>query len=172
MYKCISLLFLFFIFSTPAYSKANLKPATTAEVVKNIPDLQSVSCKFTQERTFSTSSVKSSGDFKFIKGKGVYFLTTYPVKSSSSYTSANNKYINDIILAVSKKNFSKLDKSFDMHFNSAGNSWNIQLKPKDLQLKNHIDSIYICGDNKHITNVRLNQLEPSVQTNIKFHFGD
>ncbi len=141
---------------------------------KNLPELQSISCKFTQERTFSTQKVKSSGNFKYVKGKGAYFLTTYPVKSTSAYTSANNKYINDIILAVSKKNFSKIEKDFDLKFLKSPKSpdWNVYMSAKNQEIKNHINYIKIFGDDKHITEIQLNQVNPSIQTDIKFQFGD
>ncbi len=144
------------------------------DLSKNLPDLQSVNCKFVQERKFSTSKVKSSGNFKFVKGKGVYFVTTYPVKSVSSYTSSNNKYINDVILAVSKKNFSKIEKDFDLNFSKPkqGQCWNIYMSAKNENIKKYLDSIKIQGDNKHITEIQLNQANPAVQTNIKFLFGD
>ena len=101
-------------------------------------------------------------------------MTTYPVKSTSSYTSANNKYINDVIMAVSKKNFSKIDSEFNMYLNKPSNSqnWNILMTAKDEKIKNHIDSVKIYGDNTRITRITVNQVNPAVKTDIKFQFGE
>lgn len=172
MYKIFSIIFVLFVFATPAFS---IVEKTSASVVaSSLPDLQSVDCKFTQERIFSGSKVKSSGDFKFVKGKGVYFMTTYPVKATSSYTAANNRYINDIILAVTKKNFSKIDKDFDLFLqkSSKNSPWCVRLTAKNENLKNHIESIKIFGDNKHITQIQIYQVNPTIQTDIKFRFGE
>ena len=171
MHRILVLFLLMLSISLPAFSIKETTPA--AVVAKNVPDLQSVSCKFVQERNFGTNVVKSSGDFKFIKGKGVFFMTTYPVKSTSSYTSTNNKYINDVIMAVSKKNFSKIDSEFNMYLNKPSNSqnWNILMTAKDEKIKNHIDSVKIYGDNTRITRITVNQVNPAVKTDIKFQFG-
>ena len=171
----------------PAFSIVEKTPASV--VASSWPALQSVDCKFVQERTFSGSKVMSSGDFRFVKGKGVYFITTYPIKATSSYTAANNRYINDIILAVTKKNFSKIDKDFDLFLqkvidckitkvalflqkSSKNSSWSVRLMAKNENIKNHIESIKIFGDNKHITQIQIYQVNPTIQTDIKFRFGD
>ncbi len=171
MYKIFSVLFLFFVFASSVFSAVEKTPASV--VASSLPDLKSVDCKFVQERNFSGTSVKSSGDFKFIKGKGVYFMTTYPVRATSSYTAANNRYINDIILAVTKKNFSKIDKDFDMFFqkSSKNSTWSVDLRAKNENIKNHIEMIKIFGDNKHITQILIYQVNPTVKTDIKFQFG-
>ena len=36
----------------------------------------------------------SNGNFKFVKNEGVYFETTYPIKSTVSYTNKDYKQIN------------------------------------------------------------------------------
>ena len=161
MYKIFSIFFIFLIFANPVFSNVEKTSA-------------SVDCKFIQERTFSGTKVNSLGDFKFIKGKGVYFMTTYPVKATSSYTAANNRYINDIILAVTKKNFSKIDKDFDLFLQKSPKNptWSVRLTAKNENIKNRIDFIKIYGDNKHITQIRINQINPTIQTDIKFCFGD
>lgn len=172
MYKILSIVFILFVFAMPAFSIVEKTPASV--VASSLPVLQSVDCKFVQERTFSGSKVMSSGDFRFVKGKGVYFMTTYPIKATSSYTAANNRYINDIILAVTKKNFSKIDKDFDLFLqkSSKNSSWSVRLMAKNENIKNHIESIKIFGDNKHITQIQIYQVNPTIQTDIKFRFGD
>lgn len=171
MYKIFSILFIFFIFAGSACASVEKTPASV--VAGSLPDLNSVNCKFVQERIFSGTTVKSSGDFKFIKDKGVYFMTTYPVKATSSYTASNNRYINDIILAVTKKNFSKIDKDFDMFLQKSpkNSSWRVDLRAKNENIKNHIELIKIFGDNRHITQILIYQVNPSVKTDIKFQFG-
>ena len=46
------------------------------------------------------------------------------------------------------------------------------MSAKNENIKKYLDSIKIQGDNKHITEIQLNQANPAVQTNIKFLFGD
>lgn len=171
MYKIFSILFIFCFFAGSAFS--SVKKSQVSVITSSLPDLNSVDCKFVQERIFSGTTVKSSGDFKFIKGKGVYFMTTYPIKAESSYTAANNRYINDILLAVTKKNFSSIEKDFDIFFQKipSNERWQVDLRAKNENIKNHIELVKIFGDNKHITQILIYQVNPTVKTDIKFQFG-
>ena len=96
-----------------------------SEIAKQIPDFASISCKFRQEKEFSGMVVKSSGDFVYKKNKGVTFYTTYPIKSTASYTTKEYRHINNVINAISNKNYSKLEKDFGFDFvkNSDNNSF-------------------------------------------------
>ena len=69
-------------------------------------------------------------DFKFDKNEGIFFETTYPIKSTTSYSNKDNQQINDIILAISNKKYSKLDKMFDFYYEKKGLIWTWGLKPK------------------------------------------
>lgn len=167
MSKFFAVLILVFLSVVPVF--ANSVPAS--EIVKNLPDFQSVNCKYFQVRTFGSTKIKSGGDFKFVKGKGVWFMTTYPVSASSSYTSSNNKYINNIILALTKKNFSALDKDFEFFMSKHQNVWTLKLVPKNPSIKNHIDSIVVHGNSEYITAIEFSQVNPASYTDIKFDFG-
>ena len=105
-------------------------PAASKDISKSIPELNSVSCKFTQERYLESSVLKSGGYFRYIKDKGTIFETLYPIKSTVSYNSSKNRQINDIINAVSNKNFGYLDNNFDLYYSKENNSWTVGLKPK------------------------------------------
>ena len=169
MSKIFSVLISVFLLVVPAF--ANSVPVSASDIVKNLPDFQSVSCKYSQVRTFGSTKIKSGGDFKFVKGKGVWFMTTYPVSASSSYTSSNNKYINNIILAMTKKNFSALDKDFDFFMSKNQNGWTLKLVPQNPSIKNHIEAIVVCGNSKYITAIEFSQVNPASHTDIKFDLG-
>ena len=64
-------------------------PASADSVAKNLPELNSTSCKFSQEKSFKNTTLKSGGNFQFIKDKGVIFETLYPVKSTTSYKNSS-----------------------------------------------------------------------------------
>ena len=126
----------------------------------NIPEFKTTSCKFTQEKLLNNSQnvLRSGGNFQFIEKKGVVFDTLYPVKYTTSYTSGQNKYITDIIVSISKKDYSYVEKNFDMYFQKQGNKWQLALKPKAKspaasQLKN----IIILGETV-INQININTL--------------
>ena len=114
-----------------------------------MPDFQNEMCKFEQNKYLKTSeaSLKSGGDFKFIKDKGVIFETTYPIKSTTSYTSGQNKRISAIIKSITNKNYAYLEKNFDIYYTKSGDSgWILALKPTTAgQLKGELGSIIIYG---------------------------
>ena len=101
-------------------------------ISKQLPELQNITCKFRQEKFIPASSItlKSSGDFKFEKEKGVTFYTTYPIKSTVSYTSGEYKQINNIITAISNKSYSKLEQDFKFYFQKNNAYWTLGLAPK------------------------------------------
>lgn len=115
------------------------------EFAEQMPDLKDVSCIFKQERKVSDMVFTSGGNFRFIENKGVVFETIYPIKITSSYSSNQNKQINDIILAVSNKNFSYLEKNFDLDFSKQDEKWQFMLHPKNDNIKNHLNSVTING---------------------------
>ncbi len=134
-----------------------------------IAPFSDVICKFEQEKILpnSNSVIKSGGDFEFIMKKGVIFETQYPVKYTTSYNSKENKYVNDIIVGISKKNFSKIEENFDVFFQKQNNNWILGLIPKEetpasMQLKN----IIIFGE-KDINKIVINTINNG-STKIKF----
>lgn len=122
----LSILFLF----NPVFADLYSKQATPDYISKNLPALNSIECKFRQEKTLTNISkpVVSSGDFKFVKGEGVYFYTKYPVQTKADYTNKNYKQINSIIKAISAKKYSKLD--FDFYYEGNISKWSLGMKPK------------------------------------------
>ncbi len=138
-----------------------------------IAPFRDVVCKFEQEKTIPSSNaiIKSGGDFKFVLKKGVIFETLYPVKYTTSYTSKENKYVNDIIVGISKKNFSQIEKTFDIHYMKQNEKWVLGLIPKvdspaALQLKNiiifgqkDIDRIYINTINNGSTKLKFSDCQ-------------
>lgn len=117
-----------------------------SEIASQIPQFESIKCKFKQEKQVSGMVFKSSGDFVFEKDKGVTFYTTYPVKSTASYTTKEYRHINNVINAVSNKNYSKLEKDFEFGFDNQL----LKLMPKPAsQTYNHLKSLEITvGETK------------------------
>jgi len=101
-----------------------------SEFADELPDMDSINCKFRQEKVFSGMMIKSSGDFVYEKNKGVTFYTTYPVKSTASYTTKEYRHINNVISAISSKNYSKLEKDFSFDFSKSGEFRTLKLAPK------------------------------------------
>lgn len=144
--KILSLLF--FIFLLPAAFSQEQK-ISPEELMKELPKIENIECKFKQEKLIKNiqKPLLSNGNFKFIKGEGVYFETLYPVKSTVSYTNKDYKQINDIILAISNKKYSKLDREFDFYFSKDGNLWTLTLKPKtESRSEKYLDSLTIEGE--------------------------
>lgn len=136
------------------------------EIVKELPELNSINCTFRQEKQISGMIIKSSGDFKFEKGRGVTFYTTYPIKSTTSYTSKEYSRINDVINAISSKSYSRLEKDFKFYFEN-GSSWKLGLLTKQSsRLFNYLKSIEIEG-NKNITKIVILNAD-STKTSIWF----
>ncbi len=115
---------------------------------QKIPQFESTSCKFSQEKYMKTAQahIKSSGNFKFLKDRGVIFETLYPIQSTATYTKGQNKIVNSIIRAISSKNYSYLEKNFDTYYKSTNNIWFLALKPKSAnEMNGEILSIIIKG---------------------------
>lgn len=168
MKKPLLLLFSFFVMSSAIAFGDIFEHKVLAENIEVAP-FRDVVCKFEQEKFFPNSNnvIKSGGDFKFVLKKGVIFETLYPVKYTTSYTSKENKYVNDIIVSISKKNFSQIEKNFDFYFQKSDKNWVLALTPKEetpasLQLKN----IIIFGA-KNINQIIINTINNG-STKIKF----
>ena len=159
------LLFLVFFIGTIVVKAAAIK-----DIANNLPQMKSVSCTFKQQKTFGNTVLNSGGDFQFIENKGVVFKTKYPIQSTTTYSSASNKQINEIILAISNKNYSYLEKNFDVSFEKlSGGSWNLDLTPKNSAIKAHLKSIFINGDS-NIKRIVINSVNNG-KTDISFVCG-
>ena len=151
MKKIILLLFSFCIISL---AQANVFEHPQSLKNITIPSLNNINCKFRQEKVIKSSNLilKSSGDFSFEKDKGVIFYTTYPIKSTSSYTSKEYKQINSIISAISNKSYSRLEREFKFFYEKNDAIWTLGLIPKEnTQVYNYLKSIEIVGNQKMIT---------------------
>lgn len=103
--------FIFFLLSSQVVFAQPL-----SDIIDEIPAYESIKCKFRQEKQISDMVLKSSGDFVFEKGKGVIFYTTYPIKNTTAYTTREYRQINNIINAISNKDYSRLEKDFEFVF--------------------------------------------------------
>ena len=168
MKKVLFLVFFLFI-GLISYSQEEVfKHKVSTETIE-IEPFRDVVCKFEQEKTIpaSNTTIKSGGDFKFVLKKGVIFETLYPVKYTTSYTSKENKYVNDIIVAISKKNFSQIEKTFDVHYMKQNEKWVLGLIPKiDTPAALQLKSIVIFGQ-KDINRIYINTINNG-STNLKF----
>ena len=144
--KIVILVLLFFI-STCAYAAGIFDhPIAAKDVAEKLPELKSVECTFDQEKVFNNRTLKSGGNFKFIKDKGVIFETLYPIKSVSSYTTDQNRQINDIIVGIANKNYSFINKNFNIFYMTNMEDWTLALKPKEKSpASSQLDNITIFG---------------------------
>ncbi len=143
-------------------------PTSPWEVAEKLPPLNNITCKFTQEKTFKNKTVKSGGNFEFIKDKGVIFETLYPVKSTSTYTSEGNKQISGIITGIANKNYSYINKNFNLFYISSAANWTLALKPKEKSPAfGQLESITINGTKS--INKMIIETTNGVTTEINFY---
>lgn len=150
MYKVLKFFMLFLLIIVPQISWANLydRPAKIEDFIEILPEAKTVFCKFEQTKYLKNIErpIVSGGNFRFVENEGVYFETIYPIKATASYTNREYKQINDIILAISHKKYSKLNKDFDYFFDNNNQSWQLGLKPKeDCPASNYIVSVTVEG---------------------------
>lgn len=142
-------------------------PSTSKAISSQMPKLKDVSCKFTQEKYIGSAVLKSGGNFQFVKNKGAIFETLYPIKSTVSYTSAQNKQMNDVIVAVSNRNYSYLDRNFLLFYKKENNNWTIGLKPKKCSVTaSQLHDIVIKGS-VDINNIKIDTIKNGI-TDIHF----
>lgn len=172
MYKFIFGILITLIVVLPVNADMQAQKTPVSQIEKNLPEFKSVSGNFKQEKFIGKRVLVSSGTFEFQKGKGVVFNTTYPIKSSTEYSSKNNRYVNDVILAISKRNFSVLEKNFDMYMKTEKNgAWYIFMTVKNQEIKQHIEALRIDGCKDRLTALEIWQLNPNSSTKIKFTYG-
>ena len=149
MKKSVLLIFCIVSLCTCAFADSVFSHKISAEnAAKKAPVFESACCKFSQQRQMKSTNtiLKSGGNFKFIKDKGVVFETTYPIQSTASYTSGQNKIVNRVIKAITNKYYSYLEKNFDIYNMESSTGWVLALKPRaDGQLQGEMKSIQIFG---------------------------
>lgn len=159
MKKFSVIILLLLLFSTVAFADVYNHPSKLSNILDKIPKMNSIKCKFRQEKFMQNISkpLISSGDFEFVENKGVYFYTKYPVQSTVDYTNKNYRQINDIVKAISTKRYSKLEKKFNFYFEEKSNIWTLGMKPKkNSNAYNYISSITIDGTN-YIHKIQIQQ---------------
>ncbi|MBS4759373.1 MAG: hypothetical protein KHX03_01590 [Clostridium sp.] len=129
-------------------------PETAASIASKMPEFNNAECKFEQNKYMKTSNVNldSGGNFKFIKEQGVIFETTRPIHSTSQYTTSQNKNINAVIKAIAAKNYTYLDKNFNLYYQKHNqNGWLLALAPKQNgQLRGEIGYILVYGSSSNL----------------------
>ncbi len=146
--KIVIFSFLFFIPACAFASGVFNYPITAKDAAEKLPELNSIECTFEQEKIFNNKTLKSGGDFKFLKDRGVIFETLYPIKSVSSYTTDQNKQINDIITGIANKNYSFINKNFNIFYMMDSGNWTFALRPKEKSpTSSQLESITIYGKN-------------------------
>ncbi len=154
VYSCLILII--FLFNA-AYANVFQHKANISSFINEIPKTDSISCKFKQEKTVKgiNKPLISGGNFKYIKNKGVYFETLYPVKSISTYTNEEYGQINSIINAISNKKYKNIESEFDFYFERENSLWHLGLKPKNnTKSSKFISTIEIEG-NKNIDKITI-----------------
>lgn len=130
---------------------AHSEKVSSEQLADKLPKIENRECKFRQEKVLKNiqKPLVSNGNFKLLKGEGVYFETLEPFKSAVSYTSRDYKQINDILLAVSNKKYSKLDREFDLFYFGNKNLWTLKLEPKEVsKAYKYLDFIELKGSDK------------------------
>lgn len=170
MVKKFLIIFIILFMSLPAFADVFNHPQKLSYIIQNLPEFNNIKCKFEQEKALPGSNVilKSSGNFEFEKEKGIVFKTTFPVQSETNYNTDGYKQINDIINAISNKNYGKIEAVFDFYFEQKGGKWTLGLVPKkSKQPSKYIKSIEIEGE-KNISMMKITT-QNSVVTKIRFY---
>lgn len=168
MKKPLLLLISLFVMSSVNASEDVFNHKVETDAIEIAP-FSDVTCKFEQEKSLPNSSqvIKSGGDFQFVLKKGVIFETQYPVKYTTSYTSKENKYVNDIIVGISKKNFAHIEKNFDIFFQKQESKWVLGLIPKaETPASTQLKNIIIFGE-KDIDRIVIDTINNG-STKLKF----
>ena len=163
--KLYSLFLIFLLSVTTVFASVFDYPANIFSVIDNLPELNNINCTFKQEKQLRNieKPIISEGNFQYIKNEGIIFETLKPIKSTVSYTNKNYKQINDIVLAISKKKYSKLEKEFDVFFHK-NNSWELGLKPKkSSSAEEYLNSITIKG-NDYINQIIISMKNGNITT--------
>ena len=156
--KLCSLLLIIFLSMQSVIAGLYDNPVNISSFVGKLPQITNIECTFKQEKHLKNIAKPfiSGGNFYFEKDKGVTFETIYPVKSTVSYSNKDYKQINDIILAISKKKYSKLEKEFNFYYQQNNNEWQMGLKPKNKsRVEEYIDFITIKGTD-YINQININ----------------
>lgn len=159
MKKIISSFFIFLAIQCFAFSNVYDSPQNLDIILVKLPELKSIKCKFKQEKYLKNISkpIISSGDFEFVKNKGVYFTTTYPIQAQTNYTNKNYKQINEIINAISSKKYSKIEKEFDFYYEDKKSDWILGICPKSKSQSAEFISYITLSGQDYINKIEIKQ---------------
>ena len=146
--KILAIILLYLSFVLTCNATVYNNKISAKELSKILPTLNDIDCKFKQEKVLKNINkpLISGGNFSFKKQEGIFFDTTYPIKTTTSYTNKDCEQINDIIMAISNKKFTKLDSKFNFYYEKLENIWILGLRPKEkTNIDKYIDSITIKG---------------------------
>lgn len=133
---------------------------------------------FYQERRTSNieTSIKSQGEFLFVKELGIYWHVKSPVDFSINFLNPDNKFtsskekktnkmekkIGELLVTFLSGDLEKLQKQFTINhqINKDNDTWEIMMTPRRRAVKRHLSEISIRG-NYHIESIVLisNELE-------------
>jgi hypothetical protein len=146
--KILAIILLYLSFVLTCNATVYNNKISAKELSKILPTLNDIDCKFKQEKVLKNINkpLISGGNFSFKKQEGIFFETTYPIKSTTSYTNKDCEQINEIIMAISNKKSTKLDSKFNFYYEKLENIWTLGLRPKEkTNIDKYIDSITIKG---------------------------
>ena len=129
----------------------------TSDFIEKIPKINDINCSFKQEKYLqgAIAPITSEGNFQFIKGEGVYFETLKPFHQIISYSDKNYRQINDLITAISNKNYDSLENLFNFFFEQNDLNWTLALEPKEnTSSYDVIENIEISG-NENIEKLQI-----------------
>lgn len=163
--KTFNFIFIFCLITLSACADVFDNKTDLKMISQNIPQMESIKCKFRQKKFLSNiqKPIISSGDFEFRKGEGVYFNTTYPVKSATNYTNKNFKEVNSIVNSISNKNYSKLERDFDFFYSGNKTEWTLGLKPKNQDTADYLSYITVEGSD-YIHKISIKQTNGNITT--------
>ena len=136
------------LFANISFASLYNSPTPISGFINNLPQFGDIDCKFKQEKYLADidRTLVSGGDFHFRQNVGITFATTYPIQSVVSYQNKDYRQINDIILAISEKKYSRLERDFKFYYEQVEDRWSLGLKPQDnSKLKDFLKSITIDG---------------------------
>ena len=149
---------------------------SAAKAASLMPDFKNASCKFNQIKYLKASKAEltSGGNFQFLKENGVVFETTYPIKTTTDYTADKNKRISAIVKAIINKNYTYLEKNFELFFEQSGaENWLLALKPTTGgQLKGELSNIIIYCTTKNNTGYIKKMIIDTTNTRTTINFSE
>ena len=137
------------------------------QVLEQLQQQTLISGQFVQTRQLQglPRPIKSSGNFIFWRGHGLYWETLLPFYQATTFSTdevitwlapegpaqppANKdpvqKYVNRILLSVFSADMSTIDKLFSSRWQLDGDSWSLELTPINAAVKKVIDHARLGG---------------------------